>query len=130
MYEWDPKSTYIREPSWFDTKQENQQIINARALALFGDKVTTDHISPAGTIQPDSPAATYLKQHDVPKRCSAPMAARRGNHEIMVRGGFSNIRLKNILAKGKEGGWTTHYPSGELMTIYDGRCVINLRESR
>jgi aconitate hydratase len=120
VYEWDPKSTYIREPSWFDAKQtDDMRIINARALALFGDKVTTDHISPAGTIQPDSPAATYLKQHDVPKTMFSTYGSRRGNHEIMVRGGFSNIRLKNILAKGKEGGWTTHYPSGELMTIYD-----------
>jgi aconitate hydratase len=119
VYEWDEKSTYIREPSWFETKRGNQEIENARALAVFGDKVTTDHISPAGTIQADGPAGIYLKQHGVLPSMFSSYGARRGNHEVMVRGGFSNIRLKNVLAKGKEGGWTTHYPSGELMTIYD-----------
>lgn len=120
VYEWDQKSMYVREPSWFDTNQtESGKISNAKVLAVFGDKVTTDHISPAGTIQPDSPAGKYLKEHDVPQAMFSNYGARRGNHEVMVRGGFSNIRLKNKLAKGKEGDWTTHYPSGELMTIYD-----------
>jgi aconitate hydratase len=119
VYEWDAKSTYIREPLWFEGIEEKKEIANARVLAVFGDKVTTDHISPAGTIQVDSPAGTYLKQHGVPPAMFSTYGARRGNHEVMVRGGFSNIRLKNALAKGKEGGWTTHYPSGELMTIYD-----------
>ena len=119
VYEWNAKSTYIREPLWFESKKEKKEIENARVLAVFGDKVTTDHISPAGTIQVDSPTGTHLKQHGVPPAMFSAYGARRGNHEIMVRGGFSNIRLKNALAKGKEGGWTTHYPSGELMTIYD-----------
>ena len=120
VYEWDEKSTYIKEPPWFErTQTGNREIKEARVLAFFGDKVTTDHISPAGAIAKDSPAATYLKQHDVQPMMFSSYGARRGNHEVMVRGGFSNIRLKNILAKGKEGGWTTHYPSGELMSIYE-----------
>ena len=99
--------------------EKTQDIINARLLAFLGDSVTTDHISPAGTIAKDSPAGAYLKDHGVPPTMFSSYGARRGNHEVMVRGGFTNIRLKNILAKGKEGGWTTHYPSGELMSIYD-----------
>ena len=120
VYEWDEKSTYIREPPWFEgTQRGTREIKEARVLALFGDKVTTDHISPAGVIAKDSPAATYLKEHDVQPAMFSSYGARRGNHEVMVRGGFSNIRLKNIVAKGKEGGWTTHYPSGQLMPIFE-----------
>jgi len=120
VYVWDEKSTYIREPPWFNqSSAENREIKNARVLALFGDKVTTDHISPAGTIAKDSPAAAYLKEQGVPLNMFSSYGARRGNHEVMVRGGFSNIRLKNLLANGKEGGWTTYLPSGELMSIYD-----------
>ena len=120
VYVWDEKSTYIREPPWFENPAiGNREVRNARVLALFGDKVTTDHISPAGTIAKDTPAAAYLIDHGVPPTMFSSYGARRGNHEVMVRGGFSNIRLKNILAKGKEGGWTTHYPSGELTSIYD-----------
>jgi aconitate hydratase len=88
-------------------------------LAIFEDKVTTDHISPAGTIPLDSPAGLYLQQNGVPRTMFSTYGSRRGNHEVMVRGGFANIRLKNILAEGKEGGWTVHQPSGEVMTIYD-----------
>jgi aconitate hydratase len=119
VYEWDEKSTYIREPPWFENSPRNSELRNARVIALFGDRVTTDHISPAGTIAKDSPAATYLKEHGVSSSMFSSYGSRRGNHEVMVRGGFSNIRLKNLLAKGKEGGWTTHYPSDELMSIYD-----------
>jgi aconitate hydratase len=120
VFEWDKNSTYIREPLWFESSRvEDHDIKNARVLALFGDKVTTDHISPAGTIAIDSPTAIYLKQNNVPPTLFSSYGARRGNHEVMVRGGFSNIRLKNLMAKGKEGGWTIHNPSGELMTIYD-----------
>jgi len=120
VYVWDEKSTYIKEPPWFEnTAARTTDVRNAKVLAVFGDRVTTDHISPAGTIAKDSPAATYLKEHGVPPTMFSSYGARRGNHEVMVRGGFSNIRLKNMLAKGKEGGWTTHYPSGELMSIYD-----------
>ena len=120
VYAWDDRSTYIREPPWFENPQVgNSKIKDAKVLALFGDKVTTDHISPAGTIAQDSPAASYLKDQGVPPTMFSSYGARRGNHEVMVRGGFSNIRLKNLLANGKEGGWTTHFPSGKLMSIYD-----------
>jgi aconitate hydratase len=120
VYLWDEKSTYIREPPWFEsTSAMNRDVRNTRVLGLFGDRVTTDHISPAGTIARDSPAAAYLKEHGVPPTMFSSYGARRGNHEVMVRGGFNNIRLKNMLAKGKEGGLTTHYPSDELMSIYD-----------
>ena len=121
-YVWDEKSTYIREPPWFKVQNGNERVgdlANARVLAIFEDKVTTDHISPAGTIPEDSPAGLYLQEHGVPRTQFSSYGSRRGNHEVMVRGGFANIRLKNILAKGKEGGWTIHQPSGDLMTIYD-----------
>ena len=119
-YEWNEKSTYIREPPWFMNKNETvTDVSNARVLAIFEDKVTTDHISPAGTIPTDSPAGLYLQQNGVPRTMFSTYGSRRGNHEVMVRGGFANIRLKNILAEGKEGGWTVHQPSGEVMTIYD-----------
>jgi aconitate hydratase len=119
---WDEKSTYIREPPWFMKQTENLgagDIVDARVLAMFEDKITTDHISPAGAILAESPAGVYLKAHGVPKAMFSTYGSRRGNHEVMVRGGFANIRLKNVLAQGKEGGWTVHQPSGELMTIYD-----------
>jgi aconitate hydratase len=122
VYAWDDKSTYIREPPWFTIENHKTKLMDvkdAKVLAVFEDKVTTDHISPAGSIAADSPAGTYLQEHGVDRIQFSTYGSRRGNHEVMVRGGFSNIRLKNILAKGKEGGWTTHYPSEELMTIYD-----------
>lgn len=121
-YAWDEKSTYIREPPWFPLKNGEPQLSDlkdARILAVFEDKVTTDHISPAGSIPPDSPAGIYLQEHKVPRTQFSTYGSRRGNHEVMVRGGFGNIRLRNMLGQGKEGGWTTHYPSRELMTIYD-----------
>ena len=119
-YAWDEKSTYIREPPWFMNKNETvTDLSNARVLAIFEDKITTDHISPAGTIPTDSPAGLYLQQNGVQRTMFSTYGSRRGNHEVMVRGGFANIRLKNILANGKEGGWTVHQPSGEVMTIYD-----------
>jgi aconitase A len=122
VYHWDGGSTYIRNPPWFDPSQStpaNRDVSGARALAVFEDKVTTDHISPAGTIAVDSPAGVYLQQRGVGLLQMSTYGSRRGNHEVMVRGGFSNIRLKNLLAKGKEGGFTTHFPDGSLMTIYD-----------
>jgi len=122
VYHWDPKSTYIREPPWFKAATENrvaEDIIGARVLAVFEDKVTTDHISPAGAIPYDSPAGVYLRQNGVDQSGFSTYGSRRGNHEVMARGGFGNIRLKNLLAKGREGGWTTHMPSGETMTIFD-----------
>jgi len=91
----------------------------ARVLALLGDSITTDHISPAGAIKEDSPAGAYLTQHQIPVAQFNSYGARRGNHEVMMRGTFANVRLRNQLAPGTEGGWTTHQPSGEQMTIFD-----------
>ena len=122
VYHWDSSSTYIRNPPWFDpslSRPANRDVTGARALAVFEDKVTTDHISPAGTIPIDSPAGVYLKERGVDLLRMSTYGSRRGNHEIMVRGGFSNIRLRNLLAKGKEGGYTSHFPDGTLMSIYD-----------
>ena len=122
VYHWDDASTYIRNPPWFDppnTESSRKDITGARALAVLEDKVTTDHISPAGTILVDSPAGIYLKEHGVNLLSMSTYGSRRGNHEVMVRGGFSNIRLHNSLAKGKEGGFTSHLPDGEVMSIYD-----------
>jgi aconitate hydratase len=121
-FAWDEKSTYIREPPWFTMQRDTlvvRDIADARVLAIFEDKITTDHISPAGAIPAESPAGVYLQAHGVPKAMFSTYGSRRGNHEVMVRGGFANIRLNNVLAQGKEGGWTVHHPSGELMTIYD-----------
>ncbi|MBV8195835.1 MAG: aconitate hydratase AcnA [Candidatus Dormibacteraeota bacterium] len=123
LFEWEQESTYVREPSFFtDLAAEPEppgDIKDARVLALLGDSITTDHISPAGTIHITSSAAKYLQEHGVEPRDFNTYGARRGNHEVMVRGTFANIRLRNRLAGEKEGGWTTHQPSGELMTIYD-----------
>jgi hypothetical protein len=122
VYHWEDKSTYIRNPPWFGPSlagSSKGDIIGARALAVFEDKVTTDHISPAGTIPVDSPAGTYLRDRGVGLIHLSTYGSRRGNHEVMVRGGFSNIRLRNLLAKGKEGGYTSHYPDGSVMSIYD-----------
>jgi hypothetical protein len=122
VYHWDEASTYIRNPPWFD--QSNMQssrtdIAGARVLAVLEDKVTTDHISPAGTILVDTPAGEYLEAHGVGVLSMSTYGSRRGNHEVMVRGGFSNIRLRNVLAKGKEGGFTSHFPDGGVLSIYD-----------
>jgi len=122
LYDWDPASTYVREPSFFEDLSEEpppaRDIEDARVLAYVGDSVTTDHISPAGSIAPKSPAGKYLIEHDVEPRDFNSYGSRRGNHEVMVRGTFANIRLRNKLAS-KEGGWTTLLPDGEEMTIYD-----------
>ena len=123
MYEWDAESTYVREPPFFQhTGGEPPalaDIEDVRVLALLGDSITTDHISPAGSIAPQSPAAAYLREHGVEPRDFNTYGARRGNHEVMMRGTFANIRLRNALAGGREGGWTTHLDSGEVMSIYD-----------
>ena len=119
-YHWQNDSTYIKRPPWFESGQNAMSDVKgARVLAILGDKVTTDHISPAGSIAFDSPAGEYLRAHGVQMVQFSSYGSRRGNHEVMVRGGFANIRLKNALAQGKEGGWTTHYPSKLTMTIYD-----------
>jgi aconitate hydratase len=123
LYAWDAKSTYIKCPPFFDEMPkkpgELTDIRNARVLAVLGHSVTTDHISPAGSIQPDGPAGKYLIANGVKPSDFNSYGARRGNHEVMVRGTFANIRLRNQLAPGTEGGWTLHQPSGEKMTIYD-----------
>jgi aconitate hydratase A / 2-methylisocitrate dehydratase len=122
-FNWDEDSTYIRNPPFFDglTLQPTPptDIRGARVLALLGDSVTTDHISPAGSIPADSPAGKYLIERGVQPRDFNSYGARRGNHEVMVRGTFANIRLRNQLAPGTEGGWTVLLPSDEVMTIYD-----------
>ena len=122
-YAWDPESTYIRKPTFFAsmTRQPEsiQPIENARVLALLGDSVTTDHISPAGAIGTDTPAARHLVSNGIQPADFNTYGSRRGNHEVMVRGTFANIRLRNQLAPGTQGGWTTHQPSGEPMSIYD-----------
>jgi aconitate hydratase len=123
MFDWEDDSTYVREPPFFANAAQEprppEAIENARVLALLGDSITTDHISPAGSISPQSPAALYLREHGVELRDFNTYGARRGNHEVMMRGTFANIRLRNALAGGKEGGWTTHFDSGEVISIYD-----------
>ncbi len=123
MFAWEEDSTYVREPSFFQgmpaEPEPPRDIEGARVLALLGDSITTDHISPAGTISLTSPAAEYLRALAVEPRDFNTYGARRGNHEVMVRGTFANIRLRNTLAGGREGGYTTHLGSGEVMTIYD-----------
>ena len=123
VFVWDPSSTYIREPPFFEgfslEFEEPQDIIGARVLVLLGDRITTDHISPAGAILPGSPAGKYLMEKGVDPADFNTYGARRGNHEVMMRGTFANVRLKNLLVPGKEGWWTRHLPSGEVMTVYD-----------
>src|SRR5699024_1584883 len=125
--EWDSNSTYVQEPSFFkDLSPEPgaiHDVVNARALALLGDSITTDHISPAGSISAHSPAGRYLMDRVVAPGDFNSYGARRGNHEVMMRGTFANIRLRNALANGKEGNWTTHLPSGEVMSIYDASVL-------
>jgi aconitate hydratase len=122
-FAWDEKSTYARRPPFFDDIPKEPSaptdIEDARCLALLGDSVTTDHISPAGNIAKTSPAAKYLEANGVDRKDFNSYGARRGNHEVMVRGTFANIRLKNLMLGGKEGGLTLHLPKGEEMSIYD-----------
>jgi aconitate hydratase len=120
---WEDSSTYVREPPWFEDDGRAQtgradEIRKARVLALLGDKITTDHISPAGSIPVDSPAGEYLLSRGVDMVHFSTYGSRRGNHEVLVRGGFANIRLRNKLAAGREGGYTKHFPTGEIVPIY------------
>jgi len=123
IYSWDGKSTYVKNPPYFDgmtmTPAPQSDIKGARALAVLGDSVTTDHISPAGNISKSSPAAKYLMAQGVQPADFNSYGARRGNHEVMMRGTFANIRLRNLLLPGTEGGVTVHIPSGEQMSIFD-----------
>jgi len=123
LYEWKEESTYIREPSFFEGVEGEPAPIGpihgARVLAVLGDSVTTDHISPAGAIAPKSPAGRYLVGRGVDAKDFNSYGSRRGNHEVMMRGTFANIRLRNLLVPGSEGTWTKHMPGGDEMTIYD-----------
>jgi aconitate hydratase A / 2-methylisocitrate dehydratase len=123
LFAWDPDSTYVRRPPYFDGMSREpgrvEDIAGARCLVWVGDSVTTDHISPAGAIKPDSPAGEYLVEHGVERKDFNSYGSRRGNHEVMVRGTFANVRLRNLLVPGSEGTWTVHVPTGEEMTIYD-----------
>jgi len=123
IYDWVPDSTYVRNPPYFEgmslSTDSVDDIHGARVLALLGDNVTTDHISPAGSFAPDSPAGQYLVAQGVNPQDFNSYGSRRGNHEVMMRGTFANIRLRNQLAPGTEGGWTRYQPDGEQMTIYD-----------
>ena len=122
-FAWEPSSTYIRRPPYFDGMPVEPKpvtdIRDARVLCLLGDSITTDHISPAGSIRKTLPAGQYLIAHGVAPVDFNSYGARRGNHEVMVRGTFANVRLKNLLAPGTEGPFTAHLPDGEQMTIYD-----------
>ena len=130
LYAWDPKSTYIKLPPYFENMPKQpaalSDIHDARVLAILGDSVTTDHISPAGSIPVDSPAGKYLVANGVKPHEFNSYGARRGNHEVMVRGTFANIRLRNQLAPGTEGGWTLFQPGDEKMSIYD--AAVKYRE--
>ena len=123
LYQWQPDSTYIQEPPFLaDATPEVfpvTPITGARCLALLGDSVTTDHISPAGAIAKDGPAGRYLQENGVAPAEFNSFGSRRGNDRVMVRGTFANIRIRNGLAPETEGGWTTHLPTGEVMSIYD-----------
>jgi aconitate hydratase len=123
LYDWSGSSTYIKKPPYFENMQDPgaalRELTGLRVLALLGDSVTTDHISPAGNIPVDSPAGRYLIEQGVKPADFNSYGARRGNHEVMVRGTLANIRLRNLLALGTEGGWTTYIPNCEKMFIYD-----------
>ncbi|MDH3933178.1 MAG: aconitate hydratase AcnA, partial [Chromatiales bacterium] len=123
IYSWAEDSTYVKNPPYFENMglapDAITDISGARVLALLGDSVTTDHISPAGSIAADSPAGRYLIERGVEPKSFNSYGSRRGNHEVMMRGTFANIRLRNLLAPGTEGGWTTYQPGGEQMSIYD-----------
>jgi aconitate hydratase len=123
-FAWDPRSTYVRRPPYFDAMPEQppervREILGARALAVLGDSITTDHISPAGSIKATSPAGEYLFEHDIDTPDFNSYGSRRGNDEVMVRGTFANVRLRNKLAPGTEGGFAPYLPTGEVMFLYD-----------
>jgi aconitate hydratase len=123
LFAWDPESTYVRLPPYFEDMPREpgavEDVQGARCLVMVGDSVTTDHISPAGAIRPDAPAGKYLLEHGVERKEFNSYGSRRGNHEVMLRGTFANVRLKNLLVPESEGTWTMHVPSGEEMTIFE-----------
>ena len=121
-YQWNDGSTYVRHPNFFEDMEpepgEISDVVGARPLMILADSVTTDHISPAGSIKEDGPAGDYLKMHQVRSVDFNSFGSRRGNHEVMMRGTFANIRIRNEMAPGTEGGVTVHQPSGEQMSVY------------
>ena len=123
LFKWDPDSTYVRQPTFFDNIREipaeMNDIRNARVLMKFGDSVTTDHISPAGAFPAHGPAGQYLLEKGVEVRDFNSFGSRRGNHEVMVRGTFANVRIRNLVAPGTEGGFTTHFPSGDVISVFE-----------
>ncbi|MGH2541059.1 MAG: aconitate hydratase AcnA, partial [Actinomycetota bacterium] len=127
LYDWQKDSTYVQEPPFFvDLPPEPaplRDIAGARALAVLGDSVTTDHISPAGSIPKNGPAARYLREHGVEQVDWNTFGSRRGNHEVMMRGTFGNVRISNALVPDKEGNWTLHFPTGEVVSIYDAAML-------
>ena len=133
LFDWAPDSSYVRRPPYFESMRREPDpvadIRDARVLALLGDSVTTDHISPAGAIQADSPAGAYLQGRDIAPKDFNSYGSRRGNHEVMMRGTFANVRLRNLLAPGTEGGWTRHQPDGEQMSIYDAAMKYRAAET-
>jgi aconitate hydratase len=119
LFPWDAASLYLRRPPFLDRMDAEAPVRGARMLLMLGDDITTDHISPGGSIPPNTEAAAYLLQHGVPEQRFGTYIGRRANHEVMIRGTFANIRLRNELAPGREGGFTRHQPSGETMTVFD-----------
>jgi len=131
IYDWQNESTYIKKPPFFENMTEKPEgfkvIKNARPLLILGDSVTTDHISPAGTIQKESPTGDYFMKHQIQQKDFNSYGARRGNHEVMMRGAFGNIRIKNEIVEGKEGGYTKLYPEGKITTIYEASVEYKKR---
>jgi len=134
LFEWDEESTYIQNPPFFEGLSKEAGTIKTlegmRAIGLFGDSVTTDHISPAGAIAKDMPAGRHLQEKGVSPRNFNSYGSRRGNHEVMMRGTFANIRIRNLLAPGTEGGYTTYWPTGEIMPIYDAAMKYQEDDTR
>ena len=132
IYEWKEESTYVKKPPFFENMSEKPEgfieIKNARLLLILGDTVTTDHISPAGTIQKESPTGEYFMKHQVQQKDFNSYGARRGNHEVMMRGTFGNIRIRNEMVKDKEGGYTKIYPEGKITSVYDAAMEYKKRK--
>ncbi len=131
IYNWDDTSTYVKKPPFFENMPDKpegfKKITDARPLLILGDTVTTDHISPAGSIKKDSPTGDYFMKHQIQQKDFNSYGARRGNHEVMVRGAFGNIRVKNEMAPGTEGGFTKIYPEGKVMSVYEAAMEYNKR---
>jgi len=132
LYKWRDESTYVKKPPFFENMSDKpegfMEIKNARPLLIIGDTVTTDHISPAGTIQKDSPTGEYFMKHQIQQKDFNSYGARRGNHEVMIRGTFGNIRIRNEMIKDKEGGYTKIYPEGKITSVYDAAMEYKKRK--